>query len=101
MTAARSTRVESLLRPLSDLVCHDSVTRPPLLLVSLDGLRPEYLQTWHTLLPVLDKLSESRPGRRQEDGSAFVPAFFWIGSFYLVCFAGCLFVCLFVLSSLH
>lgn len=36
----------------------DSVTRPPLLLVSLDGLRPEYLQTWHTLLPVLDRLSQ-------------------------------------------
>ncbi|KAG7460455.1 venom phosphodiesterase 1-like [Solea senegalensis] len=28
----------------------------PLLLVSLDGLRAEYLQTWRSLVPVLDKL---------------------------------------------
>lgn len=42
-------------------LCH-SVTRQPLLLVSLDGLRPEYLQSWHTLLPVLDKLGETPPG---------------------------------------
>uniref|UniRef100_A0A4W6BRB1 SMB domain-containing protein n=1 Tax=Lates calcarifer TaxID=8187 RepID=A0A4W6BRB1_LATCA len=28
----------------------------PLLLISLDGLRAEYLQTWNTLIPVLDKL---------------------------------------------
>ncbi|XP_041811855.1 ectonucleotide pyrophosphatase/phosphodiesterase family member 3 [Chelmon rostratus] len=30
--------------------------RQPLLLVSLDGLRAEYLQTWSGLVPVLDKL---------------------------------------------
>lgn len=34
-----------------------SFKRQPLLLVSLDGLRAEYLQTWNTLVPVLDKLS--------------------------------------------
>uniref|UniRef100_A0A8B9H8V3 SMB domain-containing protein n=1 Tax=Astyanax mexicanus TaxID=7994 RepID=A0A8B9H8V3_ASTMX len=28
----------------------------PLLLISLDGLRAEYQQTWHSLMPVLDKL---------------------------------------------
>lgn len=47
-------------RSYSSCLSH-SFTRQPLLLVSLDGLRPEYLQSWHTLLPVLDKLSESRP----------------------------------------
>uniref|UniRef100_A0AAX7SN59 SMB domain-containing protein n=1 Tax=Astatotilapia calliptera TaxID=8154 RepID=A0AAX7SN59_ASTCA len=30
--------------------------KQPLLLVSLDGLRAEYLQTWSALIPVLDKL---------------------------------------------
>uniref|UniRef100_A0A673H8M3 Venom phosphodiesterase 1-like n=1 Tax=Sinocyclocheilus rhinocerous TaxID=307959 RepID=A0A673H8M3_9TELE len=30
--------------------------RQPLLLVSLDGLRAEYLQSWHTVVPVLDKI---------------------------------------------
>ncbi|CAJ1082841.1 ectonucleotide pyrophosphatase/phosphodiesterase family member 3-like [Xyrichtys novacula] len=32
--------------------------KQPLLLVSLDGLRAEYLQTWNGLIPVLDKLSQ-------------------------------------------
>lgn len=35
-----------------------SFKRQPLLLVSLDGLRAEYQQTWHSLIPVLDKLRE-------------------------------------------
>ncbi|XP_049331199.1 venom phosphodiesterase 1 [Astyanax mexicanus] len=30
--------------------------KQPLLLISLDGLRAEYQQTWHSLMPVLDKL---------------------------------------------
>uniref|UniRef100_A0A8C1M088 Ectonucleotide pyrophosphatase/phosphodiesterase family member 3 n=1 Tax=Cyprinus carpio TaxID=7962 RepID=A0A8C1M088_CYPCA len=33
-----------------------SLNRQPLLLVSLDGLRAEYLQSWHTVVPVLDKI---------------------------------------------
>ncbi|KAF3706981.1 Ectonucleotide pyrophosphatase/phosphodiesterase family member 3 [Channa argus] len=32
--------------------------KQPLLLVSLDGLRAEYLQTWSSLIPVLDKLKK-------------------------------------------
>ncbi|XP_056876170.1 ectonucleotide pyrophosphatase/phosphodiesterase family member 3 [Takifugu flavidus] len=48
--------VEDQCDNLSAPVCPAGVTRQPLLLVSLDGLRPEYLQSWHTLLPVLDKL---------------------------------------------
>lgn len=35
--------------------------KQPLLLVSLDGLRAEYLQTWNALIPVLDKLSQYQP----------------------------------------
>lgn len=34
-----------------------SFKQQPLLLVSLDGLRAEYLQKWSPLVPVLDKLS--------------------------------------------
>lgn len=49
---------EEVLSPVLWSRVSDSITRPPLLLVSLDGLRPEYLQTWHGLLPVLDKLSQ-------------------------------------------
>uniref|UniRef100_A0A8C1VDN0 SMB domain-containing protein n=1 Tax=Cyprinus carpio TaxID=7962 RepID=A0A8C1VDN0_CYPCA len=36
--------------------CPASFKRQPLLLVSLDGLRAEYLQSWHTVVPVLDKI---------------------------------------------
>ncbi|XP_029023583.1 ectonucleotide pyrophosphatase/phosphodiesterase family member 3 isoform X2 [Betta splendens] len=32
--------------------------KPPLLLISLDGLRAEYLQTWGTVIPVLSKLKK-------------------------------------------
>lgn len=35
--------------------------KQPLLLVSLDGLRAEYLETWSALIPVLDKLSQCQP----------------------------------------
>ncbi|XP_038135669.1 venom phosphodiesterase 1 [Cyprinodon tularosa] len=36
--------------------CPSGFKRQPLLLVSLDGLRAEYLQSWSDLVPVLDKL---------------------------------------------
>ncbi|XP_053339457.1 venom phosphodiesterase 1 [Clarias gariepinus] len=36
--------------------CPSNFKRQPLLLVSLDGLRAEYQQTWSSLIPVLDKL---------------------------------------------
>ncbi|XP_067111326.1 venom phosphodiesterase 1 [Osmerus mordax] len=36
--------------------CPAGFKQQPLLLVSLDGLRAEYLQTWHSLIPVLNKL---------------------------------------------
>lgn len=41
---------------LSAPTCPAGFKSQPLLLVSLDGLRAEYLQTWSTLTPVLDKL---------------------------------------------
>ncbi|MBN3306092.1 ENPP3 phosphodiesterase, partial [Amia calva] len=36
--------------------CPASFKRQPVLLVSLDGLRAEYLQTWSKLIPVIEKL---------------------------------------------
>uniref|UniRef100_A0A3B3QTM3 SMB domain-containing protein n=1 Tax=Paramormyrops kingsleyae TaxID=1676925 RepID=A0A3B3QTM3_9TELE len=36
--------------------CPASFSRQPLLLISLDGFRAEYLKTWSTILPVIDKL---------------------------------------------
>ncbi|KAL7381199.1 hypothetical protein ABVT39_001896 [Epinephelus coioides] len=45
---------DDLLTP----TCPPGFKRQPLLLVSLDGLRAEYLQTWSTLIPVLDKLKK-------------------------------------------
>ncbi|KAM4630105.1 venom phosphodiesterase CdcPDE [Polymixia lowei] len=41
---------------LSAPKCPAGFKQQPLLLVSLDGLRAEYLQKWNTLIPVLDKL---------------------------------------------
>ncbi|XP_066524852.1 venom phosphodiesterase CdcPDE [Hoplias malabaricus] len=50
--------------------CPSNFKRQPLLLVSLDGLRAEYQQTWHSLIPVLDKL------RRCGTSSAFMQPVF-------------------------
>ncbi|XP_040909967.1 venom phosphodiesterase 1 [Toxotes jaculatrix] len=36
--------------------CPERFKQQPLLLISLDGLRAEYLHTWSALIPVLDKL---------------------------------------------
>ncbi|XP_078069850.1 ectonucleotide pyrophosphatase/phosphodiesterase family member 3 [Mustelus asterias] len=36
--------------------CPAGFSRPPLILVSLDGFRAEYLKTWYSLLPVIEKL---------------------------------------------
>ncbi|KAF4081620.1 hypothetical protein AMELA_G00163300 [Ameiurus melas] len=41
---------------MSSPKCPANYKRQPLLLISLDGLRAEYQQTWHSLIPVLDKL---------------------------------------------
>ncbi|XP_060948261.1 venom phosphodiesterase 1 [Limanda limanda] len=41
---------------LSTPTCPAHFKQQPLLLVSVDGLRAEYLQTWGSLIPVLDKL---------------------------------------------
>ncbi|TNN56852.1 Venom phosphodiesterase 1 [Liparis tanakae] len=41
---------------LSTPTCPSGFKQQPLLLVSLDGLRADYLQTWSALIPVLDKL---------------------------------------------
>uniref|UniRef100_A0A8C6PLY6 Venom phosphodiesterase 1-like n=1 Tax=Nothobranchius furzeri TaxID=105023 RepID=A0A8C6PLY6_NOTFU len=43
--------VEDKCEDLSTPKCPASFKRQPLLLVSLDGLRAEYLQTWNTLIP--------------------------------------------------
>ncbi|XP_037549053.1 venom phosphodiesterase 1 [Nematolebias whitei] len=48
--------VEDVCEDLSTPKCPASFKRQPLILVSLDGLRAEYLQSWSTLVPVLDKL---------------------------------------------
>uniref|UniRef100_A0A7N6B519 SMB domain-containing protein n=1 Tax=Anabas testudineus TaxID=64144 RepID=A0A7N6B519_ANATE len=49
--------VEDECEDLSNPTCPPGfVKQQPLLLISLDGLRAEYLQTWNTLIPVLDKL---------------------------------------------
>lgn len=32
---------------------------PPVILFSMDGFRAEYLQTWSTLMPNIDKMSKS------------------------------------------
>ncbi|XP_034747427.1 venom phosphodiesterase 1 [Etheostoma cragini] len=50
--------VEDKCEDLSTPACPAGFTQQPLLLVSLDGLRAEYLQTWSALLPTLDKLKE-------------------------------------------
>ncbi|KAL1254850.1 hypothetical protein QQF64_012911 [Cirrhinus molitorella] len=41
---------------MSTAKCPASFKRQPLLLVSLDGLRAEYLQSWHTVVPVMEKI---------------------------------------------
>ncbi|KAK0145785.1 Ectonucleotide pyrophosphatase/phosphodiesterase family member 1 [Merluccius polli] len=48
--------VEDECQNMTEPHCPASFKRPPLLLVSLDGLRADYLQTWGPLLPVLSKL---------------------------------------------
>ncbi|XP_070702542.1 venom phosphodiesterase 1 [Pempheris klunzingeri] len=48
--------VEDECEDLSTPTCPARFKQQPLLLVSLDGLRAEYLQTWSALIPVLDKL---------------------------------------------
>ncbi|KAM3858557.1 venom phosphodiesterase 1 [Diretmus argenteus] len=48
--------VEDECMDLSTPKCPAGFKQQPLLLISLDGLRAEYLQTWRALIPVLDKL---------------------------------------------
>ncbi|XP_027142507.1 LOW QUALITY PROTEIN: venom phosphodiesterase 1 [Larimichthys crocea] len=48
--------VEDECEDLSAPSCPAGFKKQPLLLISLDGLRAEYLQTWSALIPVLDKL---------------------------------------------
>ncbi|XP_054461497.1 venom phosphodiesterase 1 [Anoplopoma fimbria] len=50
--------VEDQCEDLSTPTCPAGFKDQPLLLVSLDGLRAEYLQTWSALIPVLDKLKK-------------------------------------------
>ncbi|XP_069024727.1 venom phosphodiesterase [Embiotoca jacksoni] len=50
--------VEDACEDLSAASCPAGFKQEPLLLVSLDGLRAEYLQTWSALIPVLDKLKK-------------------------------------------
>ncbi|XP_031442088.1 venom phosphodiesterase 1 [Clupea harengus] len=38
--------------------CPAGFKKQPLLLISIDGLRAEYLQTWASLIPVLDKMKQ-------------------------------------------
>ncbi|XP_077404872.1 venom phosphodiesterase CdcPDE isoform X4 [Vanacampus margaritifer] len=48
--------VEDECDDLSHAICPPGFRRQPLLLVSLDGLRADYLQLWSALVPVLSKL---------------------------------------------
>uniref|UniRef100_A0A3P9J0C8 SMB domain-containing protein n=1 Tax=Oryzias latipes TaxID=8090 RepID=A0A3P9J0C8_ORYLA len=48
--------VEGECEDLSTPSCPAGFKRQPLLLVSLDGLRAEYMQTWNTVMPVLNKI---------------------------------------------
>ncbi|MBN3324710.1 ENPP3 phosphodiesterase, partial [Atractosteus spatula] len=48
--------VEDVCEDIAVPNCPSSFTRQPLLLISLDGFRAEYLQTWKKLIPVIDKL---------------------------------------------
>ncbi|XP_077362346.1 venom phosphodiesterase CdcPDE isoform X2 [Festucalex cinctus] len=48
--------VEDECDDMSRPSCPPGVGRQPLLLVSLDGLRADYLRLWSALVPVLDKL---------------------------------------------
>ncbi|XP_029370635.1 ectonucleotide pyrophosphatase/phosphodiesterase family member 3 [Echeneis naucrates] len=48
--------VQGECEDLSSSICPAGFKQQPLLLVSLDGLRAEYLQTWSGVIPVLDKL---------------------------------------------
>ncbi|XP_061597429.1 venom phosphodiesterase CdcPDE [Cololabis saira] len=48
--------VEDKCEDLSTASCPAGFKQQPLLLVSLDGLRADYLDTWSYLVPVLDKL---------------------------------------------
>ncbi|XP_051811061.1 venom phosphodiesterase 1 [Acanthochromis polyacanthus] len=50
--------VDDKCEDLSAPSCPAGFKSQPLLLVSLDGLRADYLQKWGALLPVLDKLRE-------------------------------------------
>uniref|UniRef100_A0A3B3DH13 SMB domain-containing protein n=1 Tax=Oryzias melastigma TaxID=30732 RepID=A0A3B3DH13_ORYME len=48
--------VEGECVDLSTPACPAGFKQQPLLLVSLDGLRAEYMQTWSTVMPVLNKI---------------------------------------------
>uniref|UniRef100_A0A8C7Z1Q4 SMB domain-containing protein n=1 Tax=Oryzias sinensis TaxID=183150 RepID=A0A8C7Z1Q4_9TELE len=48
--------VEGECEDLSTPSCPAGFKLQPLLLVSLDGLRAEYMQTWSTVMPVLNKI---------------------------------------------
>ncbi|XP_059205877.1 venom phosphodiesterase 1 [Centropristis striata] len=50
--------VEDECEDLATPKCPAGFKQQPLLLVSLDGLRAEYLQTWSAVIPVLDKLKQ-------------------------------------------
>ncbi|XP_067881145.1 ectonucleotide pyrophosphatase/phosphodiesterase family member 3-like isoform X2 [Heterodontus francisci] len=48
--------VEDECEEMSAPQCPAGFPHPPLILISLDGFRAEYLKTWYSLLPVIEKL---------------------------------------------
>ncbi|XP_048386427.1 venom phosphodiesterase 1-like [Stegostoma tigrinum] len=48
--------VEDKCEEINAPQCPSGFSQPPLILVSLDGFRAEYLKTWYGLMPVIDKL---------------------------------------------
>uniref|UniRef100_UPI00398EC2D3 ectonucleotide pyrophosphatase/phosphodiesterase family member 3-like n=1 Tax=Pristiophorus japonicus TaxID=55135 RepID=UPI00398EC2D3 len=53
---AETSWVEDECEEISAPQCPAGFSGPPLILISLDGFRAEYLKTWFSLLPVIEKL---------------------------------------------
>ncbi|XP_067840634.1 ectonucleotide pyrophosphatase/phosphodiesterase family member 3-like [Heptranchias perlo] len=53
---AESSWVEDECEDITAPQCPAGFSHPPLILISLDGFRAEYLKTWYSLLPVIEKL---------------------------------------------
>ncbi|GCC23754.1 hypothetical protein chiPu_0002152 [Chiloscyllium punctatum] len=55
---AETSWVEDECEEITAPQCPAGFSQPPLILVSLDGFRAEYLKTWYGLMPAIDKLKK-------------------------------------------